>query len=141
MKINPVIKFSYFKFLFGDSNYRINIYLILFVSLSFVYSCTNPLVEIIYGYSLNSLNEKNFHSLSKQAFSFIFVGIANLVILTISGKNSINHNILLTKKYRESYYSHILDQEYTWFNGRNLKVLSESVNNDLIKIEETVIIF
>ena len=131
---------SYLKFLFGNSSFTINLYLILTLIIVLVFNMIKPIHDIFYGFTLNSLKEENFSIVKKFVLILILIGILNMCFCIFSGFLCSLHGKLLTKNYKDNYYSLVLDKEYKWFLGKNLNELSESIKTDITKIEAAVIL-
>ena len=131
-------KCSYFKLLFGNSTITINIYLLITISMITLIRISTPIYKIFYGYGLNFIQDHNFSGIEKISLILCLFGFANLILSSFGGFNCWMHSELLTKQYKESYYSLVLDQDFLWFNKKNIHELSEGVKNDLIQIEAAV---
>ena len=131
-------KCSFYKFLFGNSNFKINIYLLLTISSIAINGFMGQLMEILFGHCLNAIKHRDFFSLKMNSLSLIFIGFAIFIFTILIGLYNTNHGLMLYNNYKSSYYSLVLDQEYLWFNKQNLNKLSESIKTDLFKIKGLV---
>lgn len=136
-----IINFSFYTFLFGLSSFSINIF--LFASFFFVifHSLIFPVCEILFGLSLNYMKESDFDAIKKIFFILGILGLAEAILLLISSYFCTQHGSALTRIYKENYYDLVLQQDYKWFLGKNLNELSESIKNQVYRIEEAVIYF
>ena len=141
MEKPKIVNFSYLTFLFGISSFSINIFLFLSILIVIFFTLIITLNEVLFGLSLNSMRESDFDAIKKIFLLLLILGIVEIILLLISSYFCSQHGNGLTRIYKENYYDLVLEQDYKWFLGKNLNELSESIKNQVYRIEEAVINF
>lgn len=128
-------KVNFTKFIFGIKLPIANFYFFLALLTLFISSSITCLMEVLYGLSLNIIANSNMHDLKILCLIIGCFGFLNFLLCLLVGFLFKKHSDHLCGEYKRKYYGLIFKQEFDWFNQQDLNKLSESIKNDIEKIE------
>ena len=138
MNIGKIKQSNFFRFLYGEGTPTSNKLLGFSIPILIIYFSVSVSVYYLIGYVINFMNKSLIDYVHLISTIFLIFGFVSFFMEFLSSYLFNFFSEIINDRYKENYYSMVLNQDMFWYKQSDLNEISQGIKKDLQNIEAGV---